>query len=210
MHLNASKREKLRSYSIRLREDQMSFLKSQPDPAEFLRGALDRAISEAEKTPETPEDQIIGLTKQVELVQAQIKALDEDPEFQEAEKTLMNLPELTEDFDDKKVRLTEALERGMKRAESEGISVEEMESDYDREIFKCYWKTDEHGRDSYIIGKAEIERHLKSIEKERVELEAKIPYLQQIQTAFKAKIKNLRDQRDQLVSKIESIEVQRS
>jgi len=210
MRLNASKREKLRSYSIRLREDQATFLKSQPDPAEFLRGALDRAISEVEKTPETPEDQIIGLTKQVELIQTQIKALDEDPEFQEAEKTLMNLVELRRDFDDKKVRLTEALERGMKRVESEGISVEEMESDYDREIFKCYWKTDEHGRDLYIIGKAEIERHLKSIEKDRVELEAKIPYLQQIQTAFKAKIKNLRDQRDQLVSKIESIEVQRS
>lgn len=212
----ASKGEKLRSYSIRLRRDQVIFLKGQSNAAGFIRAALDRAIAETEKRVETPEDQIIGLTKQIELIEAQIKGLQEDPTFQEAENMLNNLPELKRDLEDKKGRLMKALERGMEKAKRENIPVEEIdEMEKDQEyhtfflrMFSCEWGESEEGKTIYVTGKANIEQRLKKVEQEILELDQRnIPYLQQISAAFKAKIKNLQDQRDQLASMVESIKL---
>lgn len=218
MRLSVSRREKLHSYSIRLRTDQVTFLRSQQHPAEFLRAALDKTISQVDKTPETPEDQIIRLTKQIELIEAQIKGLQEDPEFQEAESMLNNLPELKRHLDDKKGRLMKALETGMEKAKREGISVEKIDKlekdeeyrSYFLRLFSCEWGESEDGKTIYIAGKANLEERLKKVEEERLELEQRrTPYLQQISAAFKAKIKELEDQRGQLISNIESIKLQR-
>lgn len=97
----------LRSHSFRLRPDQVEFLKSLPNAADFVRKAIDTAIIEASAV-DVKEEKVIALSKKIAALRLQIIVLKEHAEYQRALRRIRKLEAFFKDEEEKILALYNA------------------------------------------------------------------------------------------------------
>jgi len=82
--------EKMVPYSIRLKTDQITFLRSIRNPSDFVRKALDQAILNSVSL----EDKVIPLTRKISALELQVTAIEGSVQYQKAKRGLPRLGQL--------------------------------------------------------------------------------------------------------------------
>jgi len=205
--------EVLKPFAVRLRQDQINYIKAKKDPAEWLRDLIDLAMAGETRdiNPDTPSGEIIALAHEIRQLDAKIKELDQDPIRIKAKRDVEEIPLDLEDLrraaegakkwslnsSGYKIDLEEAKDWGYSRLKSSGLQSARLSD----KGSPPPWLNDDLAKKRVVT----IEEILAGAEAKILELSGAEQRARVVLEAFDVEISRLRSKKSELEGKIAEI-----